>query len=650
MGVLKIGLEETVEDLRNKGEIGLRVPDTNVAMQFPEFFYLLAGNLHQLPEYAEAVQQNKVVDGLFEGYKKPHDILIPHTLRRELDIIKSSNKKTPHQQRLALKAQKCIEGLIRGLGGNEEDQSQNISFTRRNIRRGEMPICLENGAHVYFMDITESDISQYIDESWSSVNNDQAIIATALKFLEKNPIYKDGVFISEDAWARSEAELYGLKSEPFRLRRVNNLLQSNPGIYDISVNLTQAKKLWSKENPDINDASCGLNMEKSFLSHNDVIEVNAQDGRKKELEDPLRGYWIYDAFTEKLRHTLHYKRFLEEFTNRMYEVESQEGREDIVEYDPNMMDDLAYVEKITKTLYERGLIQEPEYRNAMHTLNKNSQKKGANQRKKIKTRMKEFESKGIIVPKGGEESCTTAYEGVLGMPFNNTLCPQGQQKPYLDHLLNPDIRVLSLNAPPGFGKTLWALAAGLYQVHMGQYEKVLYVSTLATMEGDIGYRKGSKAEKIEDKMRGARDDLIELFTDPAKSSRSHREKVEAFVYDLESKGHIDFDVTVEFKGQTKHRTFFILDESHFLTWPELAQMGNRPGRGSKFVVLGDQQQSYSAIRGNGYVSPENSGMSHMVEKLQHDPRYKHLNGSREQIYRGTIPEIFSKAIKSDLSF
>ncbi|MGM5488761.1 MAG: PhoH family protein [Nanobdellota archaeon] len=620
-----------------------------MAMQNSSFIYLLTGNLHKVPEYQDAVQQNQLSGDLFSRFKKPHDLLLPHKVLRELDHIKGNPRKQPEEQARALRAQETINRFLacsdlyqQGAGSRE---------VATQIRQGKKPLVLDNGANVYFMDVTKSDVEKILDDSWDAPNDDQVILSTILKFLDQHECYDNVRFITDDMGARNDSALYGLKSDPFRFGEVRNPLQSNPGIYEVEVNLTHGRKLLSEEDVAVNAPCCGLNFDESFFSPNNVLEISISDGRKREAESPITEYRVFDPKSKRLRQLSFYQEFMNFFASRMYiATEKKEEAVGKIEYNPNLIGNIEHLSNTVEALYEQELIQEAEYHNRMNMIesNKNSSKKKSNQGKKVKQAFAEFERRELIVPSGGGRPDSQKYEDMLELPFNNYLYPQGQQRPYLDHLLNPDIRVLSVDAKGGFGKTLWALAAGLFQVYQGTYEKILYLGSLATAEGDIGYRRGDKAAKIHDKIQPAKRALREIFTDFSKQHPEHRNKVEDFASGLENFGVVEYDVIVDIKGSTYLNTFGIVDEAHLYTLDEAGLILGRFGHGSKVVALSAMEQLRSSTKVGRLLNERTAGVSHMAEKLPAFNEYAHISVSADEIYRGIIPKMAAELTKMRL--
>ncbi|MFP4424040.1 MAG: PhoH family protein [Candidatus Woesearchaeota archaeon] len=632
-----------IERLRSKGEIGLRVPDTNVAMQNSSFIYLLSGNLHKVPEYNEA-GEDSLASELFFRFKKPHDILLTRKLFRELDNIKDNPRKQPEDQAKARYAQKSISGFLKSSDFYGDFE------TAKGVRQGEVPITLENGANVYIMDVTKDDVVNYLDESWDPPNDDMIFVATTLKFLERNPFYKHVRFISDDIGAGNSASFYGIQTDSFRFREVRNPLQNNPGLYETQVSLTAGRKLLSKPVVSVNDSDCGLFFDESFFSSNNVLQISVGDGRKKEGEIKFTDYRVYDKKKKELRQLNFYEEFLDFFLNRMYSSEQKkEDKITNIEYNPKLNGHLPHFAGIVDSLYENRLISEGEYTHHQKMIDSynRSKKKKSNKQKKLRELFSDLENRGLIFPEGGRAPVQT-YEDILELPFNNYLYPQGQQKPFLDHLLNPDIGVLSVDAKGGFGKTLWALVAGLYMVNQGKYEKILYLGSLATAEGDIGFRKGDKAAKIHDKIQPAKRALREIFTDYSKIHPEHKTRVEDFVSTLENDGIIEYDVIVDIKGSTYRQTYGIVDECHLYNLDEMGLILGRFGHGSKVVALSAMEQLRSSTKVGRHLNERSSGVAHMAEKLPIFDEYAHISVSEDEIYRGLIPVMAAELTKMRL--
>ena len=138
----------------------------------------------------------------------------------------------------------------------------------------------------------------------------------------------------------------------------------------------------------------------------------------------------------------------------------------------------------------------------------------------------------VLLKVGGEESQTglaryvPAMQAVLPLSLaskNRSLAspPRNlQQIMALDLLLDDDVQMVTLMGTAGTGKTLLALAAGMYKCFQegggggsAKYERLLVARPIMPLGKDIGFLPGSKDEKLSAWMKPIFDNLDFLLTD-----------------------------------------------------------------------------------------------------------------------------------------
>jgi predicted ribonuclease YlaK len=655
VGGITITLDEEIkkiEQQRKEKKIGLRIVDTNVPMQNADFIYILTGNLHKVESYEQAIKTNKYAKELLERFrKKPHDLLIPNCLRYELDKIKGSKLKTPEEQYSARKALGAINEFLRFSNEYLEEYENKNEFEKifLEIRDGKRGITLDNGANVYFAGISNAELLELNDDDSIEISNDKKIIFTARKFIENNPHYENVKAITDDKEFSTTSILNGIRTEPFRFEKIKNPLQSNRGIYEIDISCAKGKLIEPLGEIDPEDKKLKLKLNPDLLTNNQIIQFNIKN-RKKPDEKPKIEYRIFNPHTRKLNSLDNFLDFYEFFKSRMYkDANESTGKDEIIYVNKNQLSDLNYANSIFNKLKELGKMSDKLYEEHLEITNTLKNKKGPNRRKKILPYFDHFEKeKHITFESKNAKLNERKYKGVLELPYNQILIPRGEQIPFLDHLLNENIDGVSIDAKGGFGKTLWALAVGTYLVHQGKYEKILYIPAMATSEDEIGFVKGDKMQKIEDKIAPAKDALRELFTNDKMGGVTHAENVKNYVESLENKGIIEYDVATNIKGRTYHNTFAIFDESHLRSRDELGLVIGRVGRGSKLVVMSAIEQGLSSKKYKGHLDPRTTGIAHMAEKLTIFKSYAHLSASPTQIYRSIFAKMAAVVVDRSL--
>lgn len=177
----------------------------------------------------------------------------------------------------------------------------------------------------------------------------------------------------------------------------------------------------------------------------------------------------------------------------------------------------------------------------------------------------------------------------------------------LDCLLNDDILFVSLVGKAGTGKTLLALAAGLYKtLEEGCFQRLLVSRPIFPMGRDIGYLPGDVEQKLNPWMQPIFDNIEFLMGSDKKAAGRARELI--------NQGMVNIEPLTYIRGRSIPNQYLIVDEAQNLTPHEIKTIVTRAGRGTKVVLTGDCYQI-----DNPYVDSANSGLTYSVERFKgHD--------------------------------
>ncbi|MDT3426522.1 PhoH-like ATPase [Paenibacillus forsythiae] len=178
-----------------------------------------------------------------------------------------------------------------------------------------------------------------------------------------------------------------------------------------------------------------------------------------------------------------------------------------------------------------------------------------------------------------------------------------QQRMALELLLNEDIPLVTITGKAGTGKTLLALAAGLFKVEdEHKYKKLLIARPVVPMGKDIGYLPGEKDEKLRPWMQPIYDNLEFLF-DTKKAG-----DIDKILMGL---GSIQVEALTYIRGRSIPGQFIIIDEAQNLSRHEVKTIVSRAGEGSKVILMGDPEQI-----DHPYLDAASNGLSYIVEKFK----------------------------------
>jgi len=185
----------------------------------------------------------------------------------------------------------------------------------------------------------------------------------------------------------------------------------------------------------------------------------------------------------------------------------------------------------------------------------------------------------------------------------------------LDALLNDDISLVTLIGKAGTGKTLLAVAAGLYKtIDCGQYERVLVARPTVSLGQDIGFLPGSIEDKLGPWMYPISDNVDFLIH----ARKTMRSKIHGFT-DLTQRGILLIEPLPYIRGRSIHKQYLIIDEAQNLSLHEIKTILTRAGEGTKIILAGDPYQI-----DNPKITAEESGLMQVVKKFRNERLSSHI--------------------------
>lgn len=186
----------------------------------------------------------------------------------------------------------------------------------------------------------------------------------------------------------------------------------------------------------------------------------------------------------------------------------------------------------------------------------------------------------------------------------------------LDALLNDEILFVSLVGKAGTGKTLLALAAGLFKtLDEGRFQRLLVSRPIFPMGKDIGYLPGDVEQKLNPWMQPIFDNVEFLMGADKKAAGRAQELI--------NQGMLNIEPLTYIRGRSIPNQYLIVDEAQNLTPHEIKTIVTRAGDGTKVVLTGDRHQI-----DNPYVDAVSSGLSYSVEKFKGQKLAAHINLSK----------------------
>ncbi len=236
----------------------------------------------------------------------------------------------------------------------------------------------------------------------------------------------------------------------------------------------------------------------------------------------------------------------------------------------------------------------------------------------------------FCILKGKRKSVTTYYQAKSGRLFPVAprtifnISPRNDEQSFaINALLNPDIKLVTIQGKAGTGKTLLAIASALEQ--RKDYRQI-YVTRpiIALSNKDIGFLPGDVKSKIDPYMAPIWDNLRFI-----KEQYSYDPKMQARIDEFVSTEKIVITPLAYIRGRTLSKIFFIVDEAQNLTPHEIKTIISRAGEDTKIVFTGDIYQIDTP-----YLDAESNGLSYLIENAKAHDLYAHITldkGERSEL-------------------
>lgn len=193
----------------------------------------------------------------------------------------------------------------------------------------------------------------------------------------------------------------------------------------------------------------------------------------------------------------------------------------------------------------------------------------------------------------------------------------------LHAIMNPNVKLVTIQGVAGTGKTLLALAGALEQ--RSNFRQIYLARPIVPLSNkDIGYLPGDIKSKINPYMEPLWDNLKFIqnqFPEKGKEFKKITEMVEQEKLLITPLAYI--------RGRSLSRIFFIVDEAQNLTPHEVKTIITRAGDETKIIFTGDIHQIDTP-----YLDTQSNGLSYMIDKVKDHKLYAHITlekGERSEL-------------------
>jgi len=193
----------------------------------------------------------------------------------------------------------------------------------------------------------------------------------------------------------------------------------------------------------------------------------------------------------------------------------------------------------------------------------------------------------------------------------------------LNALMNPAIKLVTIQGMAGTGKTLLALAAALEQ--RSNYRQIFVSRPVIPLSNrDLGYLPGDIKSKLDPYMQSLWDNL-NFIKGQFKPTDKNYKRIETM---LETE-KIAISPLAYIRGRSLVKIFFIIDEAQNLTPHEIKTIISRAGDDTKIIFTGDIHQIDTP-----YLDAQSNGLSYLIDKVKDHPIAAHIalqKGERSEL-------------------
>jgi PhoH-like ATPase len=193
----------------------------------------------------------------------------------------------------------------------------------------------------------------------------------------------------------------------------------------------------------------------------------------------------------------------------------------------------------------------------------------------------------------------------------------------LHALMNPEIKLVTLQGVAGTGKTLLALSGALEQKR--EFRQVYLARPIVPLSNkDIGYLPGDIKSKLNPYMEPLWDNLKMIQNQWEESDKEYKKITEM----LDSEKLLITPLAY-IRGRSLSNIYFIVDEAQNLTPHEVKTIITRAGENTKIVFTGDIFQIDTP-----YLDTQSNGLSYLIDKIKNNRLYAHITlekGERSEL-------------------
>ncbi|MBD98585.1 MAG: ribonuclease [Verrucomicrobia bacterium] len=202
--------------------------------------------------------------------------------------------------------------------------------------------------------------------------------------------------------------------------------------------------------------------------------------------------------------------------------------------------------------------------------------------------------------------------------------PRNAEQAFALHaILNPEIKLVTIQGVAGTGKTLLALAGAIEQRR--NFKQIILARPIVPLSNkDIGYLPGDVKEKINPYMEPLWDNLKFIKNQFSEMDKKHKQ-----ITEMQKNEKIVITPLAYIRGRSLSDIIFIVDEAQNLTPHEIKTIITRAGENTKMIFTGDINQIDTP-----YLDEHSNGLSYLIDRVRGNMLYAHValeKGERSEL-------------------
>ncbi len=216
-----------------------------------------------------------------------------------------------------------------------------------------------------------------------------------------------------------------------------------------------------------------------------------------------------------------------------------------------------------------------------------------------------------------------AIEKVDKRPVSGVKPRNAEQTFAIHAIMNPEVKLVTIQGVAGTGKTLLTLAGALEQRR--EFKQIYLARPIVPLSNkDIGYLPGDIKSKLNPYMEPLWDNLKFIQNQYKETDKEFKA-----ITEMVNKEKLLITPLAYIRGRSLSNIFFIVDEAQNLTPHEIKTIITRAGENTKIVFTGDIYQIDTP-----YLDSQSNGLSYLIDRVKDHPLYAHITlekGERSEL-------------------